>query len=626
MSELRNNVLGSPLEQSARPVPRGGFADVFADHVARWSARTGASNAAQAVAADAARRLILAMDEGHVCLVDPNLADPSTLKHLLDSGMVAMHTDPGNRPMLLDAAGHLYLHRMMDHEQALARALDAMAATPLIETEPAAVIALRERFAHIPAGNLDSQQLACASALCSRLLVLSGGPGTGKTTTVVNLLAVLLAQTPNLRAALCAPTGKAAARLVESLHARAEHLPAALRERLPQAAATVHRLLGYQAHDRRFRHHAGNPLDCDLLVVDEASMLDLALARRLVEALPAGARLVLLGDKDQLASVEAGAVFSQLSQQRALGTEQRTRLAALCGIDPRALDDVAPGDEDTLPAHVCWLTENYRFREQPAIASLANAVRDGRADAALAVLEDHAQVAVQRLPDPLQTALLETTLREGFAEYFGLLAAGSRDARALLAALGRFRVLCAQRHGTTGVTRLNQLARRLLAQSQNIPVPTEAAEPLVGEPVMLQANDYALELFNGDAGVLLPDEAGQLQGVFERSDGSLLHVPLARLTRSETAFAITVHKSQGSEFDAVLVVMPEAPGPLATRELLYTALTRARRRVLVSGTDAMLRRAIATPASRRGGLPDRLAEAAQARRNALRAPATRESR
>ncbi|KPF67990.1 hypothetical protein IP84_11890 [beta proteobacterium AAP99] len=614
------------MELSALPVPRGGFADVFADHIARWSARTGAPSAAQAVAADAARRLILAMDEGHVCLVEPKFADPAMLQHLFDSGMVAMHTDPGNRPMLLDAAGRLYLHRMIDHEQALARALDAMAAAPLAEAEPAAVIALRERFAHVPAGTLDGQQLACASALCSRLLVLSGGPGTGKTTTVVNLLAVLLAQTPTLRTALCAPTGKAAARLVESLRARAELLPAALRECMPQAAATVHRLLGYQAHDRRFRHHAGNPLDCDLLVVDEASMLDLALARRLVDALPAGARLVLLGDKDQLASVEAGAVFSQLSQQRALGAKQRARLAALCGVDPRALDDIALGDEDTLPAHVCWLTENYRFREQPAIASLANAVRDGKADTALAVLEDRAQTAVGRLPEPPQTAQLETALSEGFAEYFRLLAAGSRDARALLAALGRFRVLCAQRQGAKGVTRLNQLARRLLAQSQNVPMPAIAAERLVGEPVMLQANDYALELFNGDVGVLLPDEAGQLQGVFERSDGRLLHVPQARLTRSDTAFAITVHKSQGSEFDAVMVVMPEAPGPLATRELLYTALTRARLRVLVSGSDAVLRHAIATPGSRLGGLPDRLTEAAQARRDTLRAPATHESR
>jgi exodeoxyribonuclease V alpha subunit len=614
------------LAQSTSSSGRLGFADVFADHIARWSARSGAIQTAQTAAAEGARRLIIAMDEGHVCLVDPSFTDQSVVQCLFDSGMVASHLEPGNRPMLLDTAGRLYLHRMLDHEQALARSLDALAAAPAVHATPSAAQALRERFAHVPGGTVDGQQLACASALCSQVLVLSGGPGTGKTTTVVNLLAVLLAQTPSLRIALCAPTGKAAARMVESIRARAAQLPAAVHEALPQTAATVHRLLGYQAHDRRFRHHADNPLDCDLLVVDEASMLDLALARRLVQALPPGARLILLGDKDQLASVEAGAVFSQLSQQRTLGTQQRERLAVLCGIDVSSLDMIPGGDEDTLPAHVCWLTENYRFREQAAIGALAAAVRDGQTDAALAVLADPAQEAVRRLPEPLSAAGIEDVLRTGFAEYFSLLAEGCRDARTLLAALGRFRVLCAQRQGPRGVSRLNAVARQLLARSLGPGAPDDTSAALAGEPLMLLANDYALDLFNGDVGVLLPDATGQLQGVFERSDGSLLHVPLARLTRAETAFAITVHKSQGSEFDAVLVVMPEAQGPLASRELLYTALTRARQRVLLASTDAVLRHAIDTPTLRLGGLPDRLAEAAHARRSAFKAQVARESR
>jgi exodeoxyribonuclease V alpha subunit len=626
MSAARTTTPGRESNVSPGTHPREGFADLFAAHIARWSARAGAAAESQAAAREFARRLITAMTEGHACLVDPTLDDESVVRRLLDSAMVSQHTEPGNRPMLLDASRRLYLHRMLDHERALARALDALAAAPPMDPTPTALQALRERFDHVPAGTLDGQQLACASALCSRVLVLSGGPGTGKTTTVVNLLAVLLAQHPDLRIALCAPTGKAAARLVESIRARASYLPSPVRERLPQAAATVHRLLGYQAHDQRFRHHADNPLDCDLLVVDEASMLDLALARRVLQSLPANARLILLGDKDQLASVEAGAVFSQLSQQRALAVSQRMRLAALCNVDTSGFDGIPAGEEDTLPAHVCWLTENYRFREQPVIASLANAVRDGNADTALAVLSDPAQSAVRRVSEPLQTAHLESVLREGYADYFALVSAGCRDARALLGALGRFRILCAQRNGPRGVSRFNLLARRLLAEAQGTGVPADATERLAGEPVMLHANDYELDLFNGDISVLLPDESGQLVGVFERSDGHLLHVPLARLSRAESAFAMTVHKSQGSEFDAVLVVMPDAPGPLASRELLYTALSRARQRVLVASSDAVLTHAINTPTLRSGGLPDRLAEAAQARRDALKAPAARESR
>ncbi|HET7772796.1 MAG TPA: exodeoxyribonuclease V subunit alpha, partial [Burkholderiaceae bacterium] len=513
-------------------------------------------------------------------------------------------------PLVLDAQNRLYLHRLYEHERALADALVHRLEGPAMQPMQPAVQLLRGRFAHA-AERPDWQQVACASALLGRLTVLSGGPGTGKTTTVVSLLAILLAQEPDLRIALCAPTGKAAARMVQSIAGRAADLPEDLRTRLPSEALTVHRLLGFMPREGRFRHHAGAPLGCDVLIVDEASMLDLALARRLVDALPLHARLILIGDKDQLASVEAGAVFSQLSAQRALADDQRRQIAALCELPVDALDEVPDAPADSLATRVCWLTRNFRFQAQPAIGRLAQTVRDGDAAGTLDVLEQADGTGLRWLDHALDMDAAAAEIDRGYADYWRLLETGQRDPAALFAALGRFRVLCAQREGPASVAQFNRLARHRLRQALgDAGLGAAETDRLPGEALMMRGNDYALALFNGDMAIVLPDAQGVLHGVFERGPQDWLWVPLARLPQLDPAFAMTVHKSQGSEFDAVLVALPQDITPLCTRELLYTGITRARAQVTLAASRTLIDHAVTHPTRRSGGLPDRLREAA----------------
>ncbi|HEX7384226.1 MAG TPA: AAA family ATPase, partial [Burkholderiaceae bacterium] len=325
------------------------LAEGLAAHVARWARSAGAGPDAELAAAAAAAQVVRASGEGHVCsslddlAVALDLPAAAVRARLLGSGVVGTADAPRAHPLVIDAEGRLYLQRHFDQERRLAQRLLQAAQQPARPLRAAARARLDALFAGNAAvldGAVDRQKAAAALALQRQLAVISGGPGTGKTTTVVNLLACLLAEEPGCRIALAAPTGKAAARLTESIRARAATLPAATRERLPSEAFTIHRLLG--ATPRGFAHHAGRPLAIDALVVDEASMLDLALAARLLDAVPAGARIVLLGDKDQLSAVEAGAVFAEL----------------------------AAGPAPLADSVVC-LTHNFRFGEGSAIGRVA---------------------------------------------------------------------------------------------------------------------------------------------------------------------------------------------------------------------------------------------------------------
>lgn len=580
------------------------LADGLAAHCGRWAADLDASPEARRAVERAARAVSLATSAGHVCLPLAEIAgDPAEVaalaQGLLESGVVGLPGGP-RRPLVLDPQGRLYLGRYFDFEQRLAGALMARSGVPVdLATLPPGL--LDQLFPPRPGAGPDWQKLAVALALEQRLTLISGGPGTGKTTTVVALLACLLAVEPDLRIALAAPTGKAAARMIEALAARAGSLPAALRERLPTQAHTVHRLLGVTPEAGRFRHHAGHPLAVDVLVVDEASMLDLALATRLVEAVPPQARLVLLGDKDQLSAVEAGAVFAELSARPALSPAARARLAALTGIPAEAIMP-PPAPPGALADCVVWLTESHRFAGDSGIGRLAALIRDGQGAAALACLAaGDPGLAWLREEAPIGPAL-----EAGYQPYLQALRDGA-DLPALFAAFDAFRVLCPLREGPQGVEATNQaLARWLRSRLAHPRDPGPPSPWFPGRPVMVLRNDPTLGLFNGDVGLTLADDKGELWVHFPDGAGGSRPYPPARLPEHETALAMTVHKAQGSEFDAVLVRLPDAPARVMSRELLYTAVTRARTHVTLAGPATVIEAAVATPTRRYSGLRDRL--------------------
>ena len=609
------------------------LADGFALHASRWAAAAGAPAASVAAVERAAAALSLAVSEGHVCLRLSALAAPGDAPAarmdaaewraaLLASAIVGTPDAPGALPLILDADDRLYLHRYFDYERRLARRL-TRARRAGADAAPAssANLALRAQLAGLFAANAarlggaaDWQQLAAALALRGRLTVISGGPGTGKTTTVVNLLACLVAMDPGCRIALAAPTGKAAARMTDAIRQRAQHLPPELRERMPGESSTVHRLLGVTPSG--FVHDADNPLPVDALVVDEASMLDLALATRLLEAVPLAARIILLGDKDQLAAVESGAVFAELSVDPSLTEGCIAELSALTGTPAAAIVPPAPATPSALRDCAVWFTQTYRFALDSGIGRLAHDINTGRATEAAAWLRAGSDPDVAWLDTPAH-ASLDAALREmeaGYAAYAQALAVAAPQVADVTAAFGRFRVLCAMRDGPRGVAALNAAMTRRLRAALRLPGLDEGpgASPwFAGRPVLVLANEYVLRLYNGDIGIALPDAEGRLLVHFPdaAAPGGFRAIAPVRLPRHETAFAMTVHKSQGSEFDGVLVMLPEQRSRVLTRELLYTAVTRARRRVTLVSDAAVLEQAIATPTERHSGLLTRLAEA-----------------
>ncbi len=392
------------------------------------------------------------------------MADESALRRaLLESGMVGTPEMSAAQPLILDDEGRLYLHRYFDYERRLAQRLTERAGAPKVAIGKDAKSLLGRLFAANAkrlGDRADWQKIATALALESRLTIISGGPGTGKTTTIVSVLACVLADDPDCRIRLAAPTGKAAARMLDAIRNAAAHLPANLRERLPAESFTVHRLLGVLPDSSGFRHHAGNPLPIDLLVVDEASMLDLALATRLVEAVPTAARIILLGDKDQLAAVESGAVFAELSADPTLSSACVERLSAVTGIPAVRIARAAPVKPTHLHDSVVWLTENFRFAADSGIGRLAAHVNAGEARAAIDLLRSGADPALEWIEDahPAPQAGSLQRIIDGMKSYVDAARASVENRAALFDALGRFRVLCAEREGPRGVAEINGFA------------------------------------------------------------------------------------------------------------------------------------------------------------------------
>lgn len=517
--------------------------------------------------------------------------------------------DPPSPLVLEPDSTRLYLYRQWRYEVDVAeRVGDRLSAIPVDNLRLQQ--RLQELFTPIDDDRLDWQQLACALVAGRRFGIITGGPGTGKTTTVVKLLALLqsLARDEGrvLRIRLAAPTGKAAARLTESISDAIGRLKDELQQNIPQEVTTLHRLLGARPGTRRFVHNADNPLHADLVVVDEASMIDLEMMHQLLAALPARARLILLGDKDQLASVEAGSVLGDLCEGADLGgytSETLKQLHILTGQDVAAWQaDEGEASNQPLAQAIAMLRFSHRFGADSGIGALARAVNSGHPDAVnqvlnagyadlgLTVLKGQEDRALERLvlEGGHQSPSAEGTAPQGYRHYLHLLTtqrpveltqeALDTWAREILHAFGQFQLLCALRRGPWGVEGLNERIAAALLKAGLIERDQGWYE---GRPVLVTRNDYGLGLMNGDIGITLAMPDGQggrvLRVVFPLADGTLKWVLPSRLQAIETVYAMTVHKSQGSEFAHTALLLPPAINPVLTRELVYTGITRASR-------------------------------------------------
>ncbi|MGV7206842.1 exodeoxyribonuclease V subunit alpha [Oxalobacteraceae bacterium A2-2] len=523
------------------------------------------------------------------------------------------------QPLVLDGE-RFYLRRYWRDEKLVAQAVRARAAPGGdAQADPSTIRRwLDQLFTHATRdGGTDWQKVACAIAMRGKLGIITGGPGTGKTYTVARLLAVLFASAGEargeLRVALAAPTGKAAARLKQSIDAALDDLASLLGDTLPLrdlaarmgAAGTLHSLLGARPDTRAFQHHAGRPLEVDVLIVDEASMIHLEMMAALLAALPSDARLILLGDKDQLASVEAGAVLGDLCHQAADGLYTPETLSFVQAATGEAVAPRFHGHGGPIAQQTVMLRQSRRFGGP--IGKLALAVNAGQAAEVLEVLRSNsAEVAWTdhaTQGDAIQLALSGyqpylKTIRNG---YQGGVDGYNGWVLSVLKEFEAFRILCAVRNGEWGVAGLNEVIEQRLHMAGLV---RSGSEWYVGRPIMIARNDYGLRVFNGDIGLTLPDPArpGSLRVYFSEG-GQVRSVLATRLRHVETAFAMTVHKSQGSEFSHTVLVLPRDGGNVLARELIYTGITRAKTQfTLLTPEGQVLLDGIAQRTQRASGL------------------------
>lgn len=516
---------------------------------------------------------------------------------------------PGTyRPLILDDRGRLYLYRYWKYERDLAHQILQKISSEIVGID---FDLLRDGLQRLlnSEEKTDWQKVAALTALTQKFCIISGGPGTGKTSTVVKILALLLEQNAkqanHLNIGLAAPTGKAAARLNESITNAKTQLNCSdeLKQAIPENATTLHRLLGARWRSSKFKHHRDNPLHHDVLVVDEASMVDLALMSKLLDATPDHTKVILLGDRDQLASVEAGSVLGDLSGhiRENLFTRNFQGLAHRCDIE--LPEDSITDQNRPLMNAIVHLKKSYRFAADSGIKMLSDAVNTGEVDHALSVL---------KAGDKNDVMLADYDKQEAFTEALKILMIQHFETymkrehpREILEDYNRFRILCAHRRGPLGSEQINDMMDDMIRTNFKIPRSTQW---FAGKPIMITQNDYNIKLRNGDIGIALPDreQNGEMYIYFLSEDQTIRKIPPSRLPAFETVFATTVHKSQGSEFDKVLLILPNKSSEILTRELFYTAITRAKEQFTVWGREGLIRKTISRQIKRSSGLRDRL--------------------
>lgn len=541
-----------------------------------------------------------ALEAGKICLDMSNAiaeADVSSVtdkqnalttwkNYLIDAGVAS--SVGGFTPLIIDGDQLYFARYHLYHTQLQQRLTQLASQSVELSNEGELANALTRLFPTCEF-KLDWQKVAAALALKKRLCVLSGGPGTGKTTTVLRLLAALCTAQSKLRIRLAAPTGKAAARMQESIQKEVGKLDCdqAIKDQfMTLKASTLHRLLGYKPNSVNFRHHAGNPLAVDVLVIDESSMIDSAMMAKCLDALPVNARIILLGDKDQLTAVDPGSPFAEICSQFGFSHQFADELTQLSG---QSVSEFAVGQPKALGDNLVFLKHSYRFGDSSGIGQLAKLINAGKNEDALELLRNPAntdigwqdyQPAEFRRSNAKKADPLIQKVKAGFAPYLASLA-NPKQVTDVFAGYSQFCLLTATHKGFSGRIDTNLLCQKALG------FPADKTW-YHGRPVMISQNDYQTGLYNGDVGICLDLTGdGQLRVYFPMSDGFKDYTP-SRIPAHETAFAMTVHKSQGSEFSRVLFLLPDSDSRVFNRALVYTAITRAKEMVELWGQGGVL--------------------------------------
>jgi len=518
-------------------------------------------------------------------------------------------------PLILDPNKRLYLYRYWDYENTLSNSIDKRIRKNIENLDFQRLKQSLDRlFPKVKGEGINWQKIAATVASLRHFSVITGGPGTGKTFTVTKVLALLLEQAPGqmLQIYLAAPTGKAAARLKESLEQAKERMNCddSIKAAIPSEVSTIHRMLKPITGSPYFRHDLDNPLMADVVVVDEASMVDLALMTKLIQAIPQKARLILIGDKDQLASVEAGSVLGDICDRDVMHGFSVSFMDLIQKTTGEAIDKVLPASDEGsgLQDSIIVLKKSYRFATGSGIGGLSRAVNRADSETAFAMLDnpdDNSLNWQQLKANKDLIAALSQQIISGYQSYLK-----TRDPAEALHRLGRFKILCALNIGPLGVQAVNKLAEQVLRRQNLIQLDPRAQTPwYAGRPVLVRRNNYQLGLFNGDIGIAMPEADSkdrELFVYFPEDTGGVRRFQTYQLPEHETVFAMTVHKSQGSEFDDVLFILPDQDFSFLTRELFYTALTRARRKIHIWGDRAIIRSAVARKIERMSGLRDAL--------------------